>query len=838
MTEKKKPRVIVLESNREILEKAGSILTRHGWDVTCEETGAGALKILAQSAKPLFALFISSSRLPKMEGDDILKQVKAISPFTQRMIMVPADKRDILISAINKAEVNACITIPFEDKEFALLAQNCHKNFKEKKKKEQLKRIASHQNRQMINIAKKLKKKDAGYKHLIGNRKTKRSRLTSTKRHKEQQLRLDSGPSLSDLMKHKHIRENPEAFKNEFIFLCDLISKEFIPFAENHQMDPDVFNYKNYFNLPGQSEHELEKENEKDFPPSELIELIIQKILTTAMDSTQPHPTQPPDTESIEKKETRTADEDENPHILDEFFTVTISEDKVTAFIEKKLPETGPSQYSALEILDLLRTKQIHYGILEDEAINTWLEKSTVNRIAIATGDAPDPGEDGTIAYHFETRFTNPGKINEDGSIDFRDRGQTPFVSVNDLLAQKKPARPGTPGMSVSGTPIEVGEIDDPVFEPGPGTQLSEDGKSILAAVDGQPHLDKLGTISVSPELVIPGDVDFETGNINFNGNIIVKGMIKEGFKVKGINLTVQEIEGGIIDLSGDLRVSDGITEGQISAQGNIYAKFINHSKIMGFGDLCVSKEIIDSSIVLSGKCINQTGHIISSKISAKLGIDAGRIGTEASKQSTLKVGIDEHVAILKEQVVEALEASVLKSNLLKDEIKALEDEDKALYQLISEKAQIQDRAQLDIKEMTKDLKALEKLNDPAQIQLVSDEIKSIRQTADTAEKELSSIFGKQDKIAADIQEFKNQLKTLEEKNKTLVREKKALKVFEQQQKPLPVVTVLKTIVQDTVIKGPHSSVVLFEDRSKCKIQELGSNESGMDLFEMTFCEL
>ena len=37
--------------------------------------------------------------------------------------------------------------------------------------------------------------------------------------------------------------------------------------------------------------------------------------------------------------------------------------------------------------------------------------------------------------------------------------------------------------------------------------------------------------------------------------------MIKEGFQVKGINLTVQEIQGGNIDISGDLNVSAGITE-------------------------------------------------------------------------------------------------------------------------------------------------------------------------------------------------------------------------------------------------------------------------------------
>ena len=41
---------------------------------------------------------------------------------------------------------------------------------------------------------------------------------------------------------------------------------------------------------------------------------------------------------------------------------------------------------------------------------------------------------------------------------------------------------------------------------------------------------------------------------------------------------------------------------------------------VEGFGDLIIQREIIDSTVAISGACQNSAGHIISSKIAAKVG--------------------------------------------------------------------------------------------------------------------------------------------------------------------------------------------------------------------------
>jgi len=182
MTEKKKPKVIILESNDSVREHAASVLSKEGWDVTCKQVSKDALNTLAQSNKSQFALFISNFKLPVMEGDDILQKVKSISPLTQRMLLISADRIDTLISAINKEKINACITSPFNDDDLIYQAKNCFKQFKHTLKKQRLKRVTLHQNGQMVKIAKKLKKKENTYKKLIDEKKQEILKLNSKKK--------------------------------------------------------------------------------------------------------------------------------------------------------------------------------------------------------------------------------------------------------------------------------------------------------------------------------------------------------------------------------------------------------------------------------------------------------------------------------------------------------------------------------------------------------------------------------------------------------------------------------------------------------------------------------
>ncbi len=818
-----KPKLILLDSHQTVRDHAKEILTKAGWDVFCEETPHNALNMLEQSKEYLFALFISNCKLPEMEGDDILEKVKSISPVTRRMLIVPFDRTDILISAVNKAEIHACITFPFKDEDLIAQAGNCFKQFKAVLKRQRLKRVTAHQNKQMLKIAQKLKKKDDAYKELIDGKKTKKLMLISKLEKEKRRQAPGLSACLSDVLVKKDINTTPDDYYNEFLSIFDSVKKLFDKAILHHQSETIPLNLKDIMIQ--------EKEEGKTIGG---IEPVSDGLMEAILKTVVPDSAVPADRLQESLAESDSTNTEKVDHPLDTYFEITVSDSRTKAYIKKikEFDDNCPPP-AVQDLLEFLMQKQVLYGLLDNSAIGTWISDSFAEKIVIARGEKPVYGQDGKIDYYFQTDFTNPGKINEDGTIDFRDRGNIPYVHKGDLLAEKTPPKESQPGVSVTGSPIPVEKAADPVFLAGPGTELTEDRLGVRAVIDGQPHRDALGTITVNSDLIIPGDVDFSTGNIDFKGNIIVKGAVREGFIVRGINLTANEIQGATIDLSGDLNVSDGVRSSKISFHGNMYAKYLNYSIVKGFGNLVIQREIFGSDILLSGNCQNPSGHIISSQISAKLGIEAGKIGSPVSKPCKLKVGVSTHTEVLKTEMDEALEALAEKSQLLKMEIKKLEDQDQTLYREISEKAHVQDRTQLEIKELKKGLPDLEKSGDLKKLQETADLIRKLLDRAKLAEKALNAIFETQDKLAAQIEKLKTDMARIEGKAKALTLEKQALADFSNKDIPEAVLKVGKTITVDTIVKGPHSSIVLKEDRARCKIHEITVNENNMNYHEM-----
>jgi len=821
-----KPKILILESNGTICDHAREILTREGWDVHCENVSKTALQRLEESKAAPFNLFISNFKLPKMEGDDIHKHAKAISPMTQRMLMVPADEPDMVIRAINKGGINSCIIYPFQDEDLINQAKHCLAQFQRTMKHRQLKRVTRHQNKQLFQIDQKMKKKGEACQKRIDGKKTKilmhRSNLKKALKLKDQNI------TLGDRIGQNNIPVTPESLEGEFSMLCDYIKALFNSIASKTDLDPVVLNLQSLV-LP--QEQATVPENNAiaaiaavdagtaaEAVPSDLI----QKILKTALTS-RPEPGIGDSLEKAGKEIDGVATS------LNAYFEISISRDKTTASIQRIKGMDLPGMITLPSLLNYIGDQGIIFGIIEDTAIEAWISNLATEEqpFMVARGKAPVASEDGHIKFHFENDFTNPGKLKSDGTIDFRDRGAIPYVHKGDLLAEKKPAKEGKEGMDVFGNPILVEDPLDPIFIFGSGTEIKEEELTIYAAIDGQPHVDAMGNITVNPELMIKGDVDFETGNIDFNGDIIVKGIVKEGFTVKGISLTAQEIEGATIELSGDLHISAGITETTITSVGNVHAKFINHSIVAGFGDLIIQKEIIDSEVTISGACQNSAGHIISSKIIAKQGINAGKIGTSSSKPALLKIGVDEHIQNRIQKIDGRLEKSLGLLLELKEKIKLIETQDQGLYEQITQHAQIQEKAQNETKEITQAIPFLKKDNDVAGLNKATLQIKKLSETAETAEQELNKIFGSQDLYAKQIEQLKEQLNHIEKQNKISVLGKKGLKEFADKTPPLPRLLINGKITQDTIIQGPNSSITLREDLSRSQIQENSMMEDG-----------
>ncbi len=145
-------------------------------------------------------------------------------------------------------------------------------------------------------------------------------------------------------------------------------------------------------------------------------------------------------------------------------------------------------------------------------------------------------GTDSDIVYRFERDYLKPGLLSPDGTIDFRERGEIPFVSPGDVLAEKIPPREGRDGINVYGESISRPEVRDLPLVPGKGVRISSDGLRATAVVGGNPKIGQNGKIYVNDAYSIEGDVDFTTGHVKFDRNVYITGSVKSGFRVEAID--------------------------------------------------------------------------------------------------------------------------------------------------------------------------------------------------------------------------------------------------------------------------------------------------------------
>ena len=324
---------------------------------------------------------------------------------------------------------------------------------------------------------------------------------------------------------------------------------------------------------------------------------------------------------------------------------IDVSKDKLTAsaYFDGDVPATA---FDVSDIKIMLHTEGIVHGILDETHIQSFLngDVSVGERGTIAIGTAPIPDAPPQINFHFDTDPLKIGTLTEAGLMDWKERGQLPQVKEGDLLAEKIPGPKGEEGMDVYGKKIPIPKLREQRFKCGKGARRSEDGMQVVATLSGMPKLSVAGDISVMPTLHIQGDISLETGHVEFDGHIEVAGTIAKGYRVKGESLRANEIYDAQIDITGDITATNGIFGATIRSGGNLKAGHIHHADIILAGDMAVEKEIIESTIEAGGRCLINDGIIISSTISAKMGITAMNIGTEAAKSSEMIVGIDQRM--------------------------------------------------------------------------------------------------------------------------------------------------------------------------------------------------
>lgn len=312
--------------------------------------------------------------------------------------------------------------------------------------------------------------------------------------------------------------------------------------------------------------------------------------------------------------------------------------------------------------------KYLKYG-LNEELLKKLLDNKIIGeKLCIAEGKLSIPGKDGSIKYYFDLEKPLLPKINNDGTVDYKELDSINTTSKDDVLAEIIPPTEGVEGMKANGEVVPYVKGRTPKFRYGKNVRVSSDGMFLISETNGLVEF-KDGRISVSEVLSLE-NIDNSTGNINFDGNVIVKKDVLNGFSLRagGAVEVKGAVEGGYIESEGDVLIRQGIqgyNRLTIDTKGNLSAKFIENS-VVNAGANITAEAIMHSNVSSKSNILvlGRKGLIVGGICKAKYEIRAKIIGSTMATTTVLEVGIDPDIKQKYEELDQKLKTS--KENLEK----------------------------------------------------------------------------------------------------------------------------------------------------------------------------
>jgi uncharacterized protein (DUF342 family) len=359
----------------------------------------------------------------------------------------------------------------------------------------------------------------------------------------------------------------------------------------------------------------------------------------------------------------------------------SVSKDEMAAFIQFKNFEKL-HELTRERLMEIIQNKGIKFGIIE-ESIQIFMSDPLAyaqTPLLIAKGQTPSSGLDGSIVPIFDLNDTKrrPLELN-DGRVDYRELNRINNVIEGQMIAERKFATKGTPGTTVTGELVPCKDGREAHFKLGKNVTMDPNNQYLYAAIQGLVALTDNGKINVFPVYEVNGDLDYRIGNIDFIGNVVIRGNVLPGFKIKAAgdiritgNVESAEIEaGGSIDIAGGII---GAMKGFIKAGIDAKSAFMQEANVTAGHNVIVNRSILHCKVRAGHRviCEGPNGLIVGGVVQAGELIESRTIGNSMSIPTTLEVGAPPSLRLELKELYEKLD-------LL---IKTMEKTDKALVYL------------------------------------------------------------------------------------------------------------------------------------------------------------
>lgn len=331
---------------------------------------------------------------------------------------------------------------------------------------------------------------------------------------------------------------------------------------------------------------------------------------------------------------------------VNETVIVTIAADRLSVKGRFYPPTEGGSLLSKDDIISEMVRAGVKYGVAENTIAEFLNNRQYEETLIIAEATKQVEGSDAVITYFFNTDLTQKPKVNEDGSVDFHHLDVISSVCAGDLLAELTPAVQGKPGIDVCGGLLRPTKVKQKILRVGKNIKLSEDNLKAYSEVNGHATVEG-DQIFVSNMYEVPANVDTSTGDIEYEGNVLVHGNVLAGFSIKAKGDIVVEgvVEGANLRAGGHIilkRGIQGMDRGILKANGNVISRFIESATVEA-GGYVSADAIMHSNVSAKGDVTvdGKKGFITGGTIRSGTQVQAKTIGSSMGTATNIEVGIE-----------------------------------------------------------------------------------------------------------------------------------------------------------------------------------------------------
>lgn len=349
----------------------------------------------------------------------------------------------------------------------------------------------------------------------------------------------------------------------------------------------------------------------------------------------------------------------ENVMDLNRYFQLRVSPDRMEATLGLKEDWPVDEAFPTVEqVKQFLTESNVTHGI-DDETIQAWCA-STEKRgtpFVVAKGKRSKPGEDGYLQSQLDEEQKKKKDPDTLKSINLREVLSIPSVSAGEKLAVIVAPTYGEDGINVYGQVLPARQGRPYRMRPGKNIEIRD--HVIYATIDGQVSFGER-IVNVFPLYEVSGDLDLKTGNIDFVGNVVIRGNVPTGFKIKakGDIKIFGLVEGANLTAEGSVLVTGGIAgndRAKITAGVDVHASYINQATVRAAHHIVVERSIFHSQCIAGEDIQCLKGNIVGGSVSAGKTIQVKDVGNRMNTRTDLFLGVDETVLVREKEAKKLL---------------------------------------------------------------------------------------------------------------------------------------------------------------------------------------